>query len=434
MSSILSTFSLRLEKSAHAQRSDGKYPIVLQINFNKKVRRKRLGVFAHEHQFNIFKDRRKGKERVQLSDMTGVAEKQAFVDAELRRANEINEKYFCDRKFNYSRFIELFDKGEEEEEELKKDMKVAEFCNRVADEFQNNGQANSANYYRYTGVAVLKVSPKDISFDEFDEIWLKTFVRKSRERGIKCYNYLVHLRSIYNKAVEERQADYKDNPFKNPYTNPRGFDISKYKKSKISKVNKNKMKDLSKDQLIQLKNVPNLTKKQEKYLAIWWFSFYCFGVNLIDIAKLKYKHIKNGRWYYDRSKTGVGLRTGKPLLEEAKTIIAKYGTGGGSNDYVFDILIGHDDNEQTITDRVLRYAKYIRDAGFWVSKSKLQWDGYFTFYSARYSAATLALNEGADRNTVSHLLDHENFSTIDNYAGKADDKKVLEAMEVLRLQ
>ena len=45
----------------------------------------------------------------------------------------------------------------------------------------------------------------------------------------------------------------------------------------------------------------------------------------------------------------------------------------------------------------------------------------------------LTLNKEPDRNTASHLLDHENFSTIDNYAGRADDKKVVKAMEILRL-
>jgi site-specific recombinase XerD len=64
----------------------------------------------------------------------------------------------------------------------------------------------------------------------------------------------------------------------------------------------------------------------------------------------------------------------------------------------------------------------------------LGFPGYFTFYSVRYSSATVALNEGADKNTVSHLLDQENLSTIDNYAGRADDDKVLAAMEVLRLR
>ena len=345
-------FATRLHKSASVQRKDGKYPIVLQITWNRKVRRKRLGIFAHEHQFAVFKDKRRKKEKALLSNMSNVQEFQNHIDDELQRAKDIYEGHFKDGEFNYNRFVELFDRVEEKSE--LGEMKVAEFCNWVGQEFENNGQANSAHYYRYTGVAVLKVSPKDIPFAEFDEFWLKEFVRKSRERGIKCYNYLVHLRSIFNKAVEEQIVDYAKNPFKNPYTNPRGFDISKYKKSKISKVNGNKIKDLSREQLIELKNVQNLSKSQKKYLAIWWFSFYCFGVNLIDVAKLKYKHIKNGRWYYDRSKTGVGLRTGKPLLQEALDIIQEFGIGGSGDDYVFDILVGYDNSEKDITNRVLR--------------------------------------------------------------------------------
>lgn len=426
-------FVIRLHKAKSVQRNDGKFPVILQITWDRKVRRKRLGIYAFEHQLTVYKDKRRQKEKVELSSMKKVQEYQEHIDNELQRAKDIYRENFENREFNYNRFVDIFDKEDEEVSPLL-GMKVSEFCYRVADDFDANEQPKSANYYRHTATAVLKVSPKDISFDEFDEYWLKEFVRKSRERGIKAYNYLVHLRSIFNKAVEEQIADFKNNPFKNPYTNPRGFDISKYKKSKVAKVNKNKMKDLSKEQLIQLKNVKNLTKKQKKYLAIWWFSFYCFGVNLIDIAKLKYKDIKNGRWYYDRSKTGVSLKTGKPLLQEALDIINEFGTGGKGNDYVFDILIGFDDSEKMIAHRVLRYAKYIRDAAYWTCKNKLEWDGYFTFYSARYSSATLALNEGADRNTVSHLLDHENFSTIDNYAGRADDNKVLQAMEILRLE
>lgn len=426
-------FAIRLDKSASAQRSDGKHPIVLQVVWDRKVRRKRLGVYAHEHQFSILKDQSKKKERVELSDMHGVDEHQNHINSELRRAKQIYNDHFKDRAFNFNRFIEIFDHNEEEEATQ---MKVAEFCNWVAEEFERNGQAKSAHYYRYTGVAVLKVSPKDITFDEFDEYWLKDFVRKSRDRGIKCYNYLVHLRSIFNKAVEERIADYKNNPFKNPYTNPRGFDISKYKKSKISKANKDRIKDLSKEQLTLLKNFTDMTDREEKYLAIWWFSFYCFGVNLIDIAKLKYKDIKNNRWYYERSKTGVSLREGKPLLPEALEIIEHFGTNGShgkGNKYVFDILNGYDQSEKAIADRVLSYANRIRNACKRVSE-RIGFDSYFTFYSARYSSATLALNEGADRNTVSHLLDHENFSTIDNYAGRADNEKVLSAMEILRLK
>ncbi|MEM9884459.1 MAG: hypothetical protein AAF849_01100 [Bacteroidota bacterium] len=130
----------------------------------------------------------------------------------------------------------------------------------------------------------------------------------------------------------------KNNPFKNPYTNPRGFDISKYKKSKISKINNHRIRDLTKIQLIKLNQCDELTPTQEKHMAIWWFSFYCFGVNLIDIAKLKYKHIKDNLWHYQRYKTGVSSKDGKPLLPEALEITKKFDTKpteNKANQYVF---------------------------------------------------------------------------------------------------
>lgn len=426
-------FVIRLHKSESVKRKDGKYPIVLQVIWDRKVRRKRLGIFAHEHQFSILKDYSKKRERVELSDMSDASEKQVHIDNELKKAKEIYSEYFTNKPFSYNRFVEHFDRSDEEQEV--RSMKLAEFCKIVAKDFENNGQASSAIYYHYTGVAILKHSPNDISFDEFDEYWLKGFVKKARARGIKCFNYLVHLRSVFNKAVEERIVDYSQNPFKNPYTNPRGFDISKYKKSKICRSNSQKMKDLTRSQLVALKECENMTDTERKYLAIWWFSFYCFGVNLVDIAKLKYKDIRGNRWFYERSKTGVGLKIGKPLLPEAISIIEEFGTSGlngKGNTYVFDILIGFDNNEMSISHRLSKYTSCIWRACNRVSK-KLDFDGYFTYYSARYSSATLALNEGADRNTVSHLLDHENFSTIDNYAGKADDEKVMKAMELLRI-
>ena len=44
-----------------------------------------------------------------------------------------------------------------------------------------------------------------------------------------------------------------------------------------------------------------------------------------------------------------------------------------------------------------------------------------------------ALNASADRNTVSQLLDHSQFSTIDYYVGRADSGAVFRALEGLRV-
>ncbi len=232
--------------------------------------------------------------------------------------------------------------------------------------------------------------------------------------------------------MQVKVADFKKNPFKNPYTNPYGYDISKLKKKRIARVNTDRIKDLSFDQLKKLKLYEPRSAKQEEYLNVWWFSFYTMGVNLTDLAQLEKKDIRDNRWYYERSKTGTGLKRGKPLLPEALIIVEKMTKLYPKSKYIFPILALKHKTELDMVKRVNDYASCIRKTASRISKC-LEFDGYFTYYSARYSSATLALNMGADRNTVSHLLDHANFSTIDHYAGRADDGKVLEVMELLRI-
>ncbi|MCT4664233.1 MAG: site-specific integrase [Flavobacteriales bacterium] len=413
-------FVTRLQKIDSVKQKDGRYPIVLQVTFNRKVRRKRTGLNALIEQWDFTNHEFK-------KGVHGRRELNKKLEDIQKKAIKIYEKHFEDKPFDYKVFLELF-----EEKPIEK-RGVSAFCMEVSKGFIKTGQIHSANYYKHTASAVLKVAPKDLPFEDFTEDWLRKFEEYHISKGTKCHNYMVHLRSVFNKAVQKKLADFNRNPFKNPYTNPYGYDFSHLKKLKLKKTKR--IKDLDREQLIKLKNFDNMTEKERKYMAIWFFSFYCFGVNLIDIARMKYKHIKNDRWYYDRNKTGTGLKNGKPLIDEALNIIQKFGTSGlkgKKDDYVFDILVGYDENEESINKRVNYYANFIRNACKRVA-TRMGFDGHFSYYSARYSSATLALNEGADRNTVSHLLDHENFSTIDNYAGRADDSKVLKAMEILKL-
>ncbi len=410
------SFAIRLDKSAKL--AEEKHPIVLQVTFDRKVRRKRLGLSATVHQWDF--DNHEFKKGVH-----GRREKnQKLEDAE-NKAKKIYHEHFENRSFNFKKFSELFS------EKPVGQIGVIEFCLKVSQKFLKNGQARSSNDYRNIASAISKVSPNDLTFTEFTEEWLQEFEDYFTSRGTRCYNYMVHLRALFNKAVKKKVADFRKNPFKNPYTNPYGYEFARLKKLKLGKVNPNRIKDLSKSQLIQLVKYSPTSAKEDEYLSVWWFSFYLFGVNLTDIALLERPHIKDNRWFYERSKTGSGLKGGKPIIPEAMEIIKKYDTG---EKYIFPILNnGYDKDELTKVNRIRDYSGYIRKTGVRVS-NRIGFDGYFTYYSARYSSATLALNEGADRNTVSHLLDHENFSTIDNYAGRADNENILKAMEILRLK
>jgi len=418
MSKMFVTLFVRMHKTDAAKTKDGKYPLVLQVTWNRKVRRKRIGISARIDQWDF--DNHEFKKGVH-----GRWEKNRELEEIEEKAQKVYEKHFFGKPFSYKKFIELF------EEKAVENIGVADFSLQVSQDFLRRGKANSCNDYKVLASAIKKVSPNDLLFHEFTQEWLEAFEEYHVARGVRCFNYMAHLRALYNKAVQKKIVDFRDNPFKNPYTNPYGYDIAKLKKSRIARVNLGRIKDLSKRQLLLLKSYEPRSAKEQEYLDIWWFSFYMFGVNLTDVAQLKHAHIKDGRWFYSRSKTGVGLKRGKPILPEAQEILDRQST---DSPYIFPILINdYDSDPLKAVSRIQNYAGYIRKTAKRIC-DRIGVDGYFTYYSARYSSATLALNEGADRNTVSHLLDHENFSTIDNYAGRADDKKVLEAMELLRLK
>lgn len=418
MSDVFVTLFVRMHKTNSVKRKDGKYPLVLQVTRNRKVRRKRLGLFAsieqwdfnnHEFKKGVHGRREKNKELEQIEE----------------KARKVYNKHFEGKPFDYKKFTSLL------QEKPVENIKVIDFCLEVSQDFLRKGKANSCNDYKVLSNAIKKISPNDLFFYEFTQEWLDEFEEYHVRRGVRCFDYMARLRALFGKAVQKKIADFRNNPFKNPYTNPYGYDISKLRKLKIAKVNLGRIKDLSKKQLLLLKTYEARTAKEQEYMDVWWFSFYMFGVNLTDLAQLKRSHIKNGRWFYERSKTGVGLKRGKPIIPEAQAIIDRQDK---SNEYIFPILTnGYDSDPLRIVNRIQNYAGHIRKTAKKIC-DRVGIDGYFTYYSTRYSSATLALNEGADRNTVSHLLDHENFSTIDNYAGRADDTKILEAMQILRLQ
>lgn len=410
------SFAIRLDKSAKLK--DNYFPIVLQITYKRKVRRKRLGLKSKIDQWDF--DNHEFKKGISKR-----REKNKFLESVELKSEKIIDEHFSNKEFNFKDFFQLFENINSES------MTVLQFCKFVVDDFLMKGKASSSNDYKTLYNAILKVSPSDLFFEDFTISWLEDFELYFTSRGTKCYKYMVHLRALYNKAINKRIIDFKNTPFRNQYTNPFGYSFSKLKKSKISKTNPNRIKDLQKEELMKLKCYKPESQKEQEYLDVWWFSFYMFGVNLTDIANLKRSDIKNNRWFYLRSKTGSGLKKGKPILPEAQEIINRQNK---NSEYIFPILTnGYDASPLKEVNRIKDYGGYIRKMGKRVSK-KIGLQGYFTFYSTRYSSATLALNEGADRNTVSHLLDHENFSTIDNYAGKADDNKVVEAMEILRLK
>lgn len=420
-------FVTRLKKIK--ENKEGKLPVVLQITFNRKVRQKYTGIWVKPYQFEIDDEGNGFIKNVNL-----IEEKRRILKDYLKWSKRILEDHFEERPFDYKKFSQLLDEKITEPEIVAPEkIKVAQFSFEHSKKLLSRDKIRSSNDYKQLGSTILNITPKDLYFDDFDLHWLAKVVKYYDDRNTNGGNSMVLLRALYNHAIKARIVDFRNNPFKNNYTNPYGFDVNEFRKRMPARANENRRKDLTKEELNQLNEYIPMSEKEQEYFDIWWMSYYTFGVNTTDLAFMKYKDIKNGRWFYERNKTGGKLAKGKVLLPEALAIIEKYKTKYPNSDYVLPIL--DDEIHITVKDKYNRardIAGHIRKMGVRISK-RLGWDFYFTAISTRHTSTTIALNSGVDSRTTSHLLDHKNFTTINKYVGRADDKKTTEAMEVLRL-
>ncbi|TXD84937.1 hypothetical protein ESY86_04365 [Subsaximicrobium wynnwilliamsii] len=101
--------------------------------------------------------------------------------------------------------------------------------------------------------------------------------------------YTRTLRAVFNNAIQENDIGNDIYPFgKNQYKIPR---IKKVKKA------------LDSVQLKTLFNAKVANENEGKVKDFWFFSYACNGVNLKDIALLKYSDIADNKFTYNRAKT-----------------------------------------------------------------------------------------------------------------------------------
>ncbi len=122
---------------------------------------------------------------------------------------------------------------------------------------------------------------KDFFFSDLDTAFLKKLEQHFSEQGFNGNTqgvYFRTLRAIYNKAVKEGFAKKTANPFLE-------YSISHLKndttKRAITKIEVEKIKAIQVEKGSRLSNTKNF----------FLFSYYCSGMNFIDVAKLKWSNI-----------------------------------------------------------------------------------------------------------------------------------------------
>nr|WP_321408090.1 site-specific integrase [uncultured Carboxylicivirga sp.] len=223
--------------------------------------------------------------------------------------------------------------------------------------------------------------------------------------------YMRNLRHILNLALEDKTI--KSYPFgssKNKYQIP---------------VSNNTKKALSISEIEKLVTYQPTAPEEIKAQKYWLFSYLCNGMNMADIANLKYKNIQNNSLKFIRQKTRdtskVKTEIDVYLTPEAKEIINSLGnTDKQPESYIFPILRSGLTVKQiadTVKQHIKITNKYMKRIADTVGIDKT-----VTTYGARHSYATVLKRSGVSTEFIREALGHQTGQTTQNYLDSFEEE------------
>ncbi len=246
--------------------------------------------------------------------------------------------------------------------------------------------------------------------------WLKDFEQYAKRTGRNLTTvsiYLRTLRTVFNKAKLENEISPDLYPFgKGGYIVPA---VTKVKKA------------LSKPQLAHLHKAATATTDQEKARAFFFFSYASNGMNVKDIALLKWSDIQAGTFTFYRAKTITTTRDNLTpitvyLTDFHRELIDRYGNRPESSAYVFPIIREGMDSEaqhkavQGFTRFINQHLKKLCKAVGLPAEVSTYW--------ARHSFATVGIRQGMSMEFMREALGHKDMKTTTGYfMGFEDEQK-----------
>lgn len=387
---------------------DGTRAVCLRIIHNRQTKYKALGRTCLDSYFNA------SAGRFTKSFPEYRAENNLLLTIEQRAADVIREFERIGAAFMASDVIDkLYPKGSKDNANT-----VVGAIENARLHFEERGQV--ANSILYKDLIPL-VSAFDAlrSLASVTSTWIIEFEhflrvqRNHKDGGV--YVLLRTLRAVFNREIKARRMTKDWYPF-----------------AEISLAHlkgKKKNKALSLDDLRTLEKAEVRDFNEDLAKDLFFFSFYCQGMNLADIAEIKPRQIVNGRLRYNRKKTGAEFNM--QLLPEALSIIEKY--AGTSLGYCFPIYdISKHKTEMQRLDRKKRVTKIVnRSIRSLAVRSGIEHDELI-FYSARHTYANLMRVSGVNHLLIKDALGHTKFSTTEGYLASFDNSDVDEANLVLR--
>lgn len=248
------------------------------------------------------------------------------------------------------------------------------------------------------------ISGKKLNFIDITPAWLKKFenwLQNNNKSKSTIGIYVRNIRVMFNLAIKEHKvkADY---PFLN----------HKPKSASGRKI------ALTAHQISLIANYKTEHPQEKFYRDIFIFSFLCNGMNLSDIARLKYSNIVDSEINFIREKTknenDKEVKLQIPITKNIQSIINRTGNKAiGFDSYIFPILKTEWTQERNyaeikqLTKQVNKYVRRIANA--------VKINENISSYTARHSWATISKNSGTSTEFIKEALGHSSVSVTANY-------------------
>jgi site-specific recombinase XerD len=263
---------------------------------------------------------------------------------------------------------------------------------------------------------------KDLKFSDVSTYFLRGFEQDFKQRGFKGNTmgiYFRTLRAIYNKAVKDGYARKETSPFND-------FSIS-HMKNKTQKRAIPKS-DVRKLQALNFEAESSLFHSKNFFL----FSYFCSGINFLDIAKLTTENfsVVGEKIFlnYTRSKTKENFVL---QLTPAAIEIYTYYIANRYSDYLFPFL---DSNSHKTAISIFNRLEKVKKA---VNKdlkemAKLaQINEKLTTYVARHTFATVMKRTGVSTSKISEMMGHQSEAITQAYLAEFENDELYEASLLL---
>ena len=255
----------------------------------------------------------------------------------------------------------------------------------------------------------------DITFSELDTTWLRKYEVSLREQELAENTIGIRfrtLRAIYNTAIDENIVSAEYYPFK---------------KLKVSKFHQETVKrSLSKTDIDRILSYKSTNRYIRFPIDIFAFTYYCGGINFIDIANLTTANIIENKIVYKRHKTGKLIKI--PLQPQAIQLIKKYSKR--SSPYLFPILSVFNETEVQKANRIHKVIskvnKRLREIG-----EELKLPLTLTTYVARHSQATVMKKAGVSTAVIKEIMGHSSERVTQIYLDSFDNEQIDNAMKNL---